>query len=106
MNMENLYRNFLIACMILLAILTLIAIIRSILGPKTADRIIAINMIGTITMALIAILTVYLGEDYLADVCLIYAMVSFLAVVVLSKIFTGIYRERKEAEVSERKEEN
>ena len=35
------------------------------------------------------------GEAYLADIALIYAMISFLSVVVLCKVYTGIYRERQ-----------
>ena len=95
MSVNEMFNNVLMASMMLLAVLILIAIIRSIKGPKIADRIIAVNMIGTITIVIIAILTVYLGEDYLADICLIYAMVSFLTVVVLCKIYAGIYLERK-----------
>lgn len=95
MMWTDLYNNVLLFCMILLAFLTLIAIIRSVKGPRIADRIIAINMIGTMTIALICLLAIYLKEDYLLDVCLIYAMVSFLSVVVLARIFTGIYREKQ-----------
>jgi len=38
------------------------------------------------------------------DICLIYALISFLAVVVLTRIYTGVYREAKDHE--RRKEEN
>ena len=38
---------------------------------------------------------------YLVDICLIYAMISFLAVVVLTKIYTGVYRDAKEHEKKE-----
>lgn len=95
MNTNMIFQGFLIGCMVVLGILILVAIIRSILGPRTSDRIIAVNMIGTLTIVLIAILTVYLGEDYLGDVCLIYSMISFLAVVVLAKVYTGVYLEEK-----------
>lgn len=105
MNVNQIFENILIGAMILLAVLVLIAVLRSIIGPKMADRIIAINMIGTITMALIAILTVFLGEDYLADICLVYALISFLAVVVLTKIFTGYYRESHEIHAEDGKNE-
>ena len=84
--------------MLILAVLIICGIIRSVLGPKIADRIIAVNMIGTLTIILIAILSVYLGENYLVDVCLIYAMISFLAVVVLCKVTRAyICRERESA---------
>ena len=57
------------------------------------DRIVVINSIGTMTISVIAILSVMLDEAYLLDVCLIYAMISFVAVIVLTKIYTGVYRE-------------
>ena len=44
---------------------------------------------------IIAILSVYLDENYLVDICLIYAMISFLGVVVLCKIYTGVYLKDK-----------
>ena len=61
-------------------------------------------------MVIISILALYLQEGYLVDICLIYAMISFLAVVVLTKVYTGVYLERKEQEqnreeVTEEKEE-
>ena len=101
MNYDTIFHFILMGCMLITGLFILIAILRSFLGPKTTDRIIAVNMIGTFTIAIISILTVFLGEDYLADVCLIYAMISFVAVVVLTKIYTGVYRQ----EHSEEKEE-
>ena len=52
-------------------------------------------MIGTMTITEIAMFALYLRESYLFDVCLIYAMISFLAVVILTKIYGGAYQERK-----------
>jgi multicomponent Na+:H+ antiporter subunit F len=37
-------------------------------------------------------------QGYLVDICLIYASISFLAVVVLTRIYTGVYREAKARE--------
>lgn len=87
--------NFLISAVIILSILLLMCLIRAIIGPKIADRIVSVNMMGTITIVIIAILTVLLDEGYLADICIIYAMISFLAVVVLTIIYMGIYNRRK-----------
>ena len=92
---ENYFEGVLLGTMMVLAVLMLAAIIRSVRGPKVADRVIAVNMLGTITIVMIAVLSVYLKENYLVDVCLIYAMISFLAVVVLTKVYTGIYLEKK-----------
>ena len=60
--------------------------------------VVAVNMMGTMVMVSIAILAVVKDQGYLVDICLIYALISFLAVVVLTRIYTGVYRERKQRE--------
>ena len=62
------------------------ALLRAIRGPRIADRIMGINMIGTMVSITLAILSVWLRQSWLLDVCLLYAMISFLAVVVLAKV--------------------
>ena len=89
------YDRLLGGSVIVLAVLIILSIIRSVRGPGIADRIIAVNMIGTMIIMIIAILSVYLDENYLVDICLIYAMISFLAVVVLTKVYIGIYEEKR-----------
>ncbi len=81
---------------IVLAVLIIVSLIRSVRGPRIADRIIAVNMIGTMVILILAVLSVYLEESYLVDVCLIYAMISFLGVVVLCKVYTGVYLQKKQ----------
>ena len=90
------YDGLLIGMMIALAVLIIVSMVRSVLGPRIADRIIAVNMTGTMIIMIIAILSVYLEENYLVDVCLIYAMISFLGVVVLCKVYTGVYLQKKQ----------
>lgn len=80
----------------ILALLTILCLIRAVKGPTIADRLVAVNMMGTIVMVIIAILALLMKEDYLVDICLIYAMISFLAVVVLTKVYTGVYIEHRE----------
>ncbi len=90
--------GFLIICLIIMALLIVLCLIRAIRGPRLTDRIVAGNMIGTMTIISIALLSVLLEGNYMIDVCLIYAMISFIAVVVLSKVYMGVYRERKESQ--------
>ena len=85
-----------------LALMLLLCLIRAVIGPRIADRLIAVNMMGTIVMVIIALLAVVKDQGYLVDICLIYAMISFLAVVVLTRIYTGVYREAKEHKKTER----
>ena len=89
------YEMLLTGAALILAVLMIISIIRSVLGPKISDRIIAVNMTGTMVIMVIAILSVYLDENYLVDVSLIYARFSFLGVVVLCKVYTGVYLQKK-----------
>ena len=92
---QKAYDALLIGSMLVLAVLIIFSMLRSVRGPGIADRIIAVNMIGTMIIMIIAVLSVYLGENYLTDICLIYAMISFLGVVVLCKVYTGVYLQKK-----------
>ena len=95
MEKEMLYHPLFIALLILLSIMLLVCLIRAVKGPRVADRLVAVNMMGTMVMVMISILALLLKEGYLVDICLIYAMISFLAVVVISKVYIGIYEERQ-----------
>ncbi|MCM1088354.1 MAG: monovalent cation/H+ antiporter complex subunit F [Blautia sp.] len=97
-GLEEAYHLFFVIVLVILAIMIILCLIRAIMGPKVADRIVATNMMGTIIMVIIAILAIMLEEGYLVDICIIYAMISFLAVVVLTKVYMGVYREKKEAD--------
>ena len=78
-----------------LALMLVLCLVRAVIGPKIADRLVAVNMMGTMVIVSIALLAVIKNQGYLVDICLIYAMISFLAVVVLTRIYTGVYREAK-----------
>ncbi len=81
------YSNiFFIICMIALSVIVFFCLIRAILGPRFTDRIVAANMVSTKVIAFICLLSVFLREDFLIDVGIIYAMLGFVGVVVLSKI--------------------
>ena len=104
--MADAYQVLSVGAMGILAVLMVVCLIRCAIGPRISDRIMAVNMISTLTIIMVGIMTVYLKEGYLADVALVYAVLSFLAVIVLCKVYTGIYRERRHAEtVSALKEE-
>ncbi len=72
------------------------SLLRAIRGPRMADRILGINMTGSLTTAAIGVLAVLLEQSWLLDVCLIYCMISFLAVVVLAKISIASHQEQEE----------
>ncbi len=90
------YQAVYVFVLIVLALLVVLTFIRVIKGPRLADRVVGVNVIGTLTIMMICVLSLMLAEGYLLDVALIYAMISFLAVVVLTKIYLGVYLERTE----------
>lgn len=94
-NLQIAYKGFYWLVLFVLAIMLFACLIRAVKGPRIADRIVAVNMMGTMVMVIIAVMALLLNEGYLVDICLIYAMVSFLAVIVLAKVYMGIYEEKR-----------
>ena len=80
--------------MIFLSLCFCLCLFRAIIGPRFTDRMVAINMIGTITVIFICMLSVFLDESYLVDVALVYTLISFLAVVILCRIVSNHHRGR------------
>lgn len=99
--LDQAYHILFVATLIFLAVMVVLCLIRAIIGPKIADRIVAINMMGTMVMVILGILALMLKEGYLADICIIYAMISFLAVIVLTKVYMGVYQQKKMEEEKE-----
>lgn len=101
MTLANAYHYLYVGALVALSLMTLLCLVRAIRGPRIADRVVAINMICTLTLCMIAILGVMLGEGYLADVALIYSLLGFLAVVVLCKVYIGVALENRDREKGE-----
>jgi len=78
--------KFFIGSIIFLSFNVILCIIRAIKGPTVTDRLIAINVIGTKTIVLISIVSFILKETYFIDVVLVYALISFIASIVISGI--------------------
>lgn len=95
MDLGNAYNTFFTIVLIVIAIFMLLVLLRAILGPGIGDRLIAINMIGTLTIMAIGVLAVKMKEEFLGDIPLVYAVISFIAVVILAKIYIGVHKEKK-----------
>lgn len=91
MSIEAAYRLLFQGTLIVLAAIAVAALIRTVTGRLTVDKIIGINLISTVVVIAIAVLTVLLKEDYLADIALIYVMISFVTVMLLCKIYINLF---------------
>ena len=84
--MEKYYTYLYLGALMCLAVGLFFGLLRAMKGPRVADRIMGVNMIGSISLLSIAILALFLDQSWLLDVSIIYGMISFLAVVVLAHI--------------------
>lgn len=100
--MEQVKDTLLIAGAVVLALLMLATLIRAVLGPRFTDRIIAVNVINTLVVAEIVLVSVWMREDFLVDVALLYALLSFLTVVVFSRLVLTRRHKQLEKEKRER----
>ncbi len=94
--LQTIQLTFFTGVLILLSLCIIACLIAAIKGPSLGDRMVAANMTGTLTIIAICVLAWHLNEGWLVDVALIYAMLSFIAVVVLTKIFIGSYKSGSE----------
>ena len=68
--MEQVRTWVLTAGAVVLALLILATLVRAVLGPRFTDRIVAVNVISTLVIAELVLLSVWLREDFLMDVTL------------------------------------
>lgn len=85
--------TILTGALVFLGLLMLALMPRVLKGPRFTDRIVAVNEINTMLTASICILSRLLRAPYLLDVALIYALLGFTAVTLLTRLLAG---ERKE----------
>lgn len=64
-----------------------IAIARALLGPTIYDRILAVNLFGTKTVLLIAVMSVFAGRPDYLDIALVYALINFISIIGVLRYF-------------------
>lgn len=63
-----------------------LGLVRAFAGPTLYDRILAVNMIGTKTVLVVALITYVTGNDDLIDVALTYALINFISIIAVLKL--------------------
>ena len=77
-----------------------LALVRGVLGPSVYDRVLAVNMIGTKTVLLMAVIAFLYGRPDFLDLALAYALINFIGVLAVLVFFRS--RELRRASDSER----
>jgi multicomponent Na+:H+ antiporter subunit F len=65
--------------------LAVVVLYRVVKGPTMQDRVIAVNVVGSNTVVILALLAAALGEPGYLDVALVYALLNFLMSIAISK---------------------
>ena len=71
------------AIIIILAIM--LVLYRAIIGPRVCDRVLSVNVIGTKTVALIALIGYIYERPHFMDIALVYALINFIATIAFLK---------------------
>ena len=75
---------FLVATVAVLVAMSL-ALARAFMGPTIFDRVLAVNMFGTKTVLLIALLGYLTGRPDFLDLSLVYALINFVGTIAVLK---------------------
>lgn len=77
-----------VAAALAILVTMLLVLARALLGPTVYDRILAVNMFGTKTVLLIAVLGYLTGRPEWEDIALLYALINFIGTIAVMKFFT------------------
>ena len=75
---------------IIVSVVILIAIalglVRAFRGPTLYDRVMAANMIGTLTVLMVAVLGFMTGRPEFLDIALVYVLISFVSTIAVLRV--------------------
>ena len=77
--------EFLVIVAALFVTLAVMMLYRAVKGPTNQDRVLAVNVLGTNTVVILALLGAALGEPWFLDIALVYALLNFLMSIAISK---------------------
>jgi multicomponent Na+:H+ antiporter subunit F len=86
----------LIATTLAILVVMIMALMRAFLGPTIYDRILAVNVFGTKTVLLIAVVGFLFGRPDFLDIALAYALINFISIIGVLRYFE--YNEKNAAQ--------
>ena len=63
-----------------------LGLLRAFRGPTLYDRVLAANMIGTLTVLMVAVLGFMTGRPEFLDIALVYVLISFVSTIAVLKV--------------------
>jgi multicomponent Na+:H+ antiporter subunit F len=68
-----------------ITVAVILALIRAVKGPTSPDRVVGVDIMVTITIALMVLLGLFFKRRIYLDVSLIYAVLSFVGVIAVAR---------------------
>lgn len=75
------------AASIAILVVMAMALIRALWGPTVYDRILAVNVFGTKTVLLLAVIGFLYGRPEFLDIAIVYALINFISVMGVLRFF-------------------
>jgi multicomponent Na+:H+ antiporter subunit F len=63
-----------------------VGLVRAFRGPTLYDRVLAANMIGTLTVLMVAVLGFLTGRPEFLDIALVYVLISFVSTIAVLRV--------------------
>ena len=63
-----------------------IGLVRAFRGPTLYDRVMAANMIGTLTVLMVSVLGFMTGRPEFLDIALVYVLISFVSTIAVLRV--------------------
>jgi multicomponent Na+:H+ antiporter subunit F len=75
------------AATVAILVVMALALTRALMGPTLYDRILAVNVFGTKTVLLIAVIGFLFGRPDFLDIALVYALINFISIIAVLRYF-------------------
>jgi len=90
-----------LAASLAILITMILALARALMGPTVYDRVLAVNMMGTKTVLLLAVVAFLYGRPDFLDLALAYALINFIGILAVLEFFQNRARQDKPADTGE-----
>ncbi|MBN6204182.1 Na(+)/H(+) antiporter subunit F1 [Staphylococcus saprophyticus] len=79
------YNIILVIALVIVALSMIGMLVRVIIGPSLADRVVALDAMGIQLMAIVALFSIFLGTKYMMIAILLIGILAFLGTAVFAK---------------------
>ncbi len=74
---------------IVMTLLTVVAALRCFIGPTLPDRVVGLDTVNTLIVAIMVVLAVGLDQVIFVDIAIVYALLSYVTTLFIAKYLEG-----------------